>query len=227
VRSTVVDRRTVEYVETTLADIEAANALAHEVLGRSLDELPPQTRRILGAVVGHVKESAERQAIKPSDVRFTRKDIRARTGWGDTQLKLHLARLTELEYLLVDRRGTRFAYELLYDGDGSTAVHLSGLIDVQELSAHSYDGDRSGGNADRSGANGDRSPPGRLSVGGRSARGRGSKAAKNHNGTSACADAAAEPSKPRLLGDAAPVSSYPHAPAVASSPLAAPLTARE
>jgi hypothetical protein len=220
VRSTMVDGTTVEYVETTLADIEAANALAHEVLGRSLDDLPPQTRRILGAVVGHVKEHAKAQAIKPSDVRFTRKDIRSRTGWGDTQLKLHLARLTELEYLLVDRRGTRFAYELLYDGDGSTAVHLSGLIDVQQLSAHSYDGDRSGGNAARSGANSDRSPPGRPSVGGRSGRGRGSKTAKNHNGTSACADPTAEMPKPRLLGDAAPVSSYLHAPVVAS-PLAA------
>jgi DNA primase catalytic core len=220
VRSTVVDGTTVEYVETTLADIEAANALAHEVLGRSLDELPPQTRRILGAVVEHVQQQMREQSIPRSAVRFTRKDIRARTGWGDTQLKLHLARLTELEYLLVDRRGTRFAYELLYDGDGSTAVHLSGLIDVQELSAHSYDGDRSGGNADRS-------PPGRPSVGGRSGRGRGSKTAKKHNGTSACADSAAQTPEPRLLGGAAPVSSYLHAPAAASSPLAAPLTAGE
>ena len=38
----------IEYIEVTLADIEAANTIAHEVLGRSLDELPPQTRRLLG-----------------------------------------------------------------------------------------------------------------------------------------------------------------------------------
>jgi DNA primase len=31
----------------TLDDIATANRLAHEVLGRSLDELPPQTRRLL------------------------------------------------------------------------------------------------------------------------------------------------------------------------------------
>ena len=37
----------VEYVEVTADDIAQANALAHEVLGRSLDELPPQTRRLL------------------------------------------------------------------------------------------------------------------------------------------------------------------------------------
>jgi hypothetical protein len=39
------------YIEVTLADIALANQLAHEVLGRTLDELPPQTRRLLGLVV--------------------------------------------------------------------------------------------------------------------------------------------------------------------------------
>lgn len=34
------------YIEVTLADIECANRLVHEVLGRSLDELPPVTRRV-------------------------------------------------------------------------------------------------------------------------------------------------------------------------------------
>ena len=41
------DGETIEYIEVTLEDIALANALAHEVLGRSLDELPPQTRRVL------------------------------------------------------------------------------------------------------------------------------------------------------------------------------------
>jgi hypothetical protein len=38
------------YIEVTRSDIALANRLAHEVLGRSLDELPPQTRRLLGLV---------------------------------------------------------------------------------------------------------------------------------------------------------------------------------
>ena len=47
-RKTVEHRgRAVEYIEVTLDDIAMANRLAHEVLGRSLDELPPQTRRLL------------------------------------------------------------------------------------------------------------------------------------------------------------------------------------
>ena len=41
----------VEYIEVTAADIALANELAHEVLGRSLDELPPQARRLLWVTV--------------------------------------------------------------------------------------------------------------------------------------------------------------------------------
>src|SRR5262249_27808549 len=37
----------IDYIEATIEDIALANELAHEVLGRSLDELPPQTRRLL------------------------------------------------------------------------------------------------------------------------------------------------------------------------------------
>ena len=151
----------VEYIEVTAEDISQANAIAHEVLGRSLDELPPQTRRLLASVVEHVRGQAQAQAIPQAQVRFTRKDVREATGWGDTQLKVHLARLVELEYLLTHRaeRGQGFAYELLFDGDASTAVHLSGLIDTAGL--HDYDGQRSGSKAERS-------APGRGAVGLRS-----------------------------------------------------------
>ena len=39
------------YIRATLDDIALANRLAPELLGRSLDELPPQTRRFLELVV--------------------------------------------------------------------------------------------------------------------------------------------------------------------------------
>ncbi len=157
----------VEYVEATLADIARANTLAHEVLGRSLDELPPQTRRLLGAIVQYVRTQMQARSITQSAVRFTRKEVRALVGWGDTQLKIHLARLVDLEYLLAHRidRGQGFAYELLYDGDGAAAPHLSGLIDATALQINEYDGKRSG-------LNGARSAPGRGAVGPWSAGGR-------------------------------------------------------
>ena len=161
VRTMLDAGQAVEYVEVTADDISQANAIAHEVLGRSLDELPPQTRRLLAAIALHVRAQMRSQASAQADVRFTRKDVREATGWGDTQLKVHLARLVELEYLLTHRaeRGQGLTYELLFDGDASTAVHLSGLIDTAAL--HDYD-------AQRSGSKPQRSAPGRGAVGLRS-----------------------------------------------------------
>jgi DNA primase len=126
----------VEYVEVSAEDIAQANAIAHEVLGRSLDELPPQTRRLLAAIVDHVRAQMRVQAIAQADVRFTRRDLRELMGWGDTQLRVHLTRLHELEYLVAHRgmRGQSFEYELAFDGDaGENAPHLTGLIDVDAL----------------------------------------------------------------------------------------------
>ena len=48
IKTTVHHDQAVEYIEVTLDDIAVANRLACEVLGRSVDELPPQTRRLLG-----------------------------------------------------------------------------------------------------------------------------------------------------------------------------------
>ncbi|WP_207388859.1 CHC2 zinc finger domain-containing protein, partial [Stutzerimonas kirkiae] len=42
------------YIEATKADIALANRLAHDILGRTLDELPPQTRRLLGLLQGWI-----------------------------------------------------------------------------------------------------------------------------------------------------------------------------
>ena len=91
------------YVEVTLDDIAWANRLAHEVLGRTLDELPPQTRSLLSLLVQMVERECTAQDTRRADTRFSRRRVREYTRWGDTQLKIHLARLVELEYLLIHR----------------------------------------------------------------------------------------------------------------------------
>ena len=126
----------IKYIEVTLDDIDLANVLAAQVLGRSLDELPPQTRNLLFALHEMVKGECETKEIEFAQYRFTRRELREFTSWSDTQLRVHLGRLVELEYLITHRggRGQSFVYELLYQGEGEGEIpFLMGLLDVQEL----------------------------------------------------------------------------------------------
>ncbi|WP_431890965.1 CHC2 zinc finger domain-containing protein [Pectobacterium colocasium] len=125
----------IEYIEVERSDIVLANRLAHEILGRTLDEMPPQTRKLLRLIQGMVNQLAHTQSKKPGEVRFTRRDIRDATQWSDNQLKVHCLRLVEMEYLLVHggSRGHLLQYELLWDGHGNgDNTHLCGLIDPPE-----------------------------------------------------------------------------------------------
>jgi DNA primase len=143
-KTTVHNGKTIQYIEVTIQDIEIANRLAHEVLGRSLDELPPQTRRLLLLIDGMASKECERLKMERTDYRFSRRDVRQFTGWGNTQLKTHLSRLEEMEYLLVHHggRGQSFVYELMFERSaGDDRPVLPGLIDVEKLR---YDGNRSG-----------------------------------------------------------------------------------
>ncbi|MGH9638462.1 MAG: CHC2 zinc finger domain-containing protein [Bryobacteraceae bacterium] len=153
-RKTATHRgQALEYIEVTLEDIATANRLAHEVLGRSLDELPPQTRRLLLLTDEMVSAECERQKIERPDFRFSRKDVRAFTAWSDSQLKKHLHRLEELEYLLVHHggRGQSFVYELQFERrEDSGKPVLPGLIEIEKLSGCAYDEKKSGVNGEKS-----------------------------------------------------------------------------
>ncbi len=193
---------TVDYIEVSPEDIRLANRLAHQVLGRTLDELPPQTRSLLNRIHEWTETQCRERQILQGDFRFSRRQLREAFGGGDTQLKIHLGRLVELEYLLVHRNGQRFEYELRWDGQGADGqAFMMGLIEPGEKEkageSGRYGADRSGVNGQRSGQEGKQSGSGRPLVGGVSGSGRsgetgvetkpgkGSGESAGHNGENA------------------------------------------
>ena len=136
IKTTTHEGKELQYIEVTLDDIKTANYLAHDVLGRSLDELPPQTRKMLVELQKMINDVCEKQKMEQCDYRFSRRDLREKMGWTYDQVRVHLERLVDLEYVLSHRgrRGQSFEYELLYDGKGQGGeAFMMGLIDVEEL----------------------------------------------------------------------------------------------
>jgi DNA primase catalytic core len=125
------------YIEVEPSDIALANELAQEVLGRTVDELLPQTRKLLTMLHTWVREACEREGFAQTDFRFSRRQAREAVGWGDTQLWIHLGRLVEMEFLVTHRgRGKTVEYELLYGGeDAEGRAKLLGLIHVEQVQA--------------------------------------------------------------------------------------------
>lgn len=141
--------KVIRYVETTRADIALADRLAAQVLARSLDELPPGTRRLLDAIAGYVTARCEDEGLDRDLVRFTRRQLREALPFGDTQLKVHLARLADYELVIPHRTVSGgYCYELAC---GSPDAAMT---------------------ADRPGSEGLRSGPGRPLAGGWSVPGR-------------------------------------------------------
>jgi DNA primase len=136
-----------EYIESTPEDIALAEDLIQQVLGRSLDELPPQTRRMLLLIDDMVRAQCVQLQMDRTDYRFSRRDVRQYTGWSDAQVKRHLHKLEELEYLIVHHggRGQSFVYELYFERPADASrPFLPGL--------RGYGGNQDGPKAEKNGA---------------------------------------------------------------------------
>ena len=142
----VKERAGKPYVEVSLADIETANRIAGECFGRTLDEMPPQTRRFLEQLWNYVKDRSKAKDLEPGQVRFSQREAREVTGWSQPQVKRHLAKLTELEYAIVHGggRGQLWKYELVYKGEGLDGRgFVMGLITATTLQDDSkWDGQK-------------------------------------------------------------------------------------
>ncbi len=136
IRSISANGSSLEYIEATLDDIEKANTLAAEILGRCLDELSPPSRQLLAMIREMVETRCRELGIDPKECHFTRKDIRDYTRWSDFQVKCHIRQLEDLEYLysVAGKKGKEYVYELLYTGRGDDGrPFLMSLTTVEQL----------------------------------------------------------------------------------------------
>jgi DNA primase len=136
VRTMAHDGKRIEYINVTLADIQRANEIAGEVLGRSLDELSPSSRKLLMLIKQMCEKVCKEKKITPKEYHFSRRHIRDYSGWSDFQVRTHIRQLEELEYIYstVGKRGKEYVYELVYIGGGEDGKpFLIGLIDMAQL----------------------------------------------------------------------------------------------
>ncbi len=136
VKTIEIDGKNIEYIEVIPRDIQIANQLSNYMLGRSIDELAPQTRRLLLQMHDLIRGECVAQQLEQIEYRFTRRYLRERLRWGATQLRIHLDRLADMEYIVAHSsgRGKVTTYELLFDGRGREGeLTLCGLIDPSTL----------------------------------------------------------------------------------------------
>ena len=75
IKTSTEDGETLEYIEATEADVKLAWELTNHVLVRTLDDVPPQTRRLLLLIDKMVREECRRLEIERLDYRFTRATV--------------------------------------------------------------------------------------------------------------------------------------------------------
>jgi hypothetical protein len=114
-----------EYVQATQRDVDLALELGREVFARNVDDVAPTARKLLSEIVLLVKEKYDdlrgndpKGDLLMSGVPFTRKELRERIGWSETQVRRNLDQLVELGYIgrINGRQGSTFRYLLLDDG---------------------------------------------------------------------------------------------------------------
>jgi DNA primase len=131
-----VDGQEVSYLEVTRSDIAAANRIAQWALGRSIDELPGPTRRLLGQLCDWTGAESKQQRVSPSEFTFTRRQAREALRWNATHFREHLERLVQAEYVVPHGRGQGklHRYSLLYRGcEQDSRQSLLGLIEADAL----------------------------------------------------------------------------------------------
>jgi hypothetical protein len=136
-----LDGSKIEYVQATQRDIDLALELGREVFARNVDDVSPTGRKLLSDIVGLVKEKYDDlKGVDPKrdlfmyEVPFSRKELRERIGWSETQVRRNIDQLVELGYVgrINGRQGSTFRYLLLDDGSADPEFCFGGESDGQK-----------------------------------------------------------------------------------------------
>ncbi|MEI6810222.1 MAG: hypothetical protein WCN95_16005, partial [bacterium] len=131
-----------EYVEVDRKDLEIADELAREILGKNLDDLNSVSRDLLLQIEKMVLERMKAQSdpekgarLRRGDITFTRREIREYTGWPHMRVARYIGQLVELEYLITQagRNGQRYVYTLYWD---SSKVNENSLVGAPAKPSH-------------------------------------------------------------------------------------------
>lgn len=131
-RGTVTDAIGVEiaYVEASFEDYALAYQLAQEVLKASFHELSRLSRDLWAVIVGAVGKDGPLDGGS-----FTRRELRALTGWPDRRLKEALGELVDMEYLATEgSQGKAYVYSLVAAPDiaGPQLIALTTPAELKE-----------------------------------------------------------------------------------------------
>lgn len=114
-------------------DADLALELGRDVFIRNLDDVTPPGRSLLLEITKLIDEKFQKVRadhpdveIKPGDIHFTRKELRQRIGWSESQVRQNIEPLVELGYLglLGGKHGATFRYILLDDGQNDPKLVL-------------------------------------------------------------------------------------------------------
>jgi hypothetical protein len=127
------DGTKMEYVQAMQRDVDLALELGKDAFSRNIDDVSPTGRTLLKAIVELVNEKHtilkqnDPNTIRTlADVPFTRKELRERIGWSETQVRRNIDHLVELGYIgrINGRHGSTFRYVLLDTGADDPTIEF-------------------------------------------------------------------------------------------------------
>jgi len=135
-RQRATDANGFAFVTATVEDYAEAYRLAKHTLAQTLQDVPKAGRDLLDEIRDYALARSAAATIAPSDVVFTRKELRDAILWEDHKLRETLKTLAELEELetLSGRNGVRFEYRLPKQRSQARNV-IAGLTTPDDLRA--------------------------------------------------------------------------------------------